>query len=64
MEHKRLCRASYDRRIFGVCGGIAHYFNVDPTIVRVGMLLLVFVGGVSAFLYLAAALIMPVTEEY
>ena len=64
MEQKRLCRARYDRRIFGVCGGLAHYFNIDPTLVRVGMLLLVFAYGVSILFYLAAALIMPDTDEY
>ena len=31
MEPKRLCRASIDKKICGVCGGIAHYFDVDST---------------------------------
>lgn len=64
MEYKRLCRARYDRKILGVCGGLAHYFNIDPTVVRVGMLLLILAGGVSVLFYLLAALLMPESEEY
>ena len=64
MEYKRLCRARYDRKILGVCGGLAHYFRIDPTVVRVGMLLLILAGGVSVLFYLLAALLMPESEEY
>ena len=42
-----------------MCGGIARYFGVDPTVVRVITALLVFVGGLSLWVYLIAALIMP-----
>ena len=34
MEEKKLYRASIDKKICGVCGGIAHYFGVDSTLVR------------------------------
>ena len=34
MEPKRLCRASIDKKICGVCGGIAHYFDVDSNLIR------------------------------
>lgn len=64
MENKTLCRASIDKKIFGVCGGIAHYMNVDPTVVRLIAVILVFAFGLSAWVYLIAALIMPVTELY
>jgi phage shock protein C len=37
---KRLTRSSYDRMIAGVCGGLAHYFDVDPTLVRVAFVLI------------------------
>ena len=61
MEPKRLCRASIDKKICGVCGGVAEYFNIDPTIVR---LLCVLLGCTSTgvILYIIAAIIMP--EEY
>ena len=60
---KRLYRTTHsDAVICGVCGGIARYFNVDPTLVRLGTALLVFFGGLSLWVYIIAALIMP--KEY
>ena len=59
MEPKRLCRASVDKKICGVCGGIAEYFGVDPTIVRLAFVLLCFGWGSGLLAYIVAALIMP-----
>ena len=57
---KRLYRTTgSDAVICGVCGGIARYFNVDPTLVRVASVLLVVPGGMSLWVYIIAALIMP-----
>lgn len=64
MENKKLCRASIDKKIFGVCGGIAHYFGMDPTVVRLITAVLVFAFGLSLWVYIIAALIMPETDEY
>ena len=64
MEPKKLCRASIDKKIFGVCGGIAHYFNIDSNLVRLIAAVLVIAGGVSIWLYLIAAFIMPETDAY
>lgn len=64
MENKKLCRASLDKKIFGVCGGIAHYFGLDSTLVRLITVLLVFFAGLSLWVYIIAALIMPETPEY
>lgn len=50
---------SKDKKIFGVCGGIAEYFDIDPTLVRLawaGSVILFGVGGVA---YLIAALVLP-----
>ena len=58
MEMKRLTK-SYDRKICGVCGGIAEYLNIDPTIVRLIWLLLVLCAGTGVLAYIIAALIMP-----
>ena len=38
MEQKRLYRSTRNKMICGVCGGIAEYFNIDPTLVRLGVL--------------------------
>lgn len=52
-----------DARLFGVCGGLAEYFNIDPTILRVALVLLVWLGGLSLWIYLLAALIIPRKSE-
>lgn len=59
MEPKKLYRSSSNRMICGVCGGVAEYLNIDPTVVR---LLWVMFGifGVGVLVYIAAAIIMPV----
>ena len=60
MYMKRLYRTtSSDAVLCGVCGGIARYFGVDPTVVRVVTALLVFAGGLSLWVYVIAALLMP-----
>jgi phage shock protein PspC (stress-responsive transcriptional regulator) len=58
-EPRRLQRSRDDRVIAGVCGGLARYLNVDPVIVRVTAVALVFAGGAGLFLYLAAFLLVP-----
>jgi phage shock protein PspC (stress-responsive transcriptional regulator) len=56
---KRLARSNNDRIIAGVCGGIARYLNVDPTLIRLGFVLLVIPGGVSPLLYLLLWAVLP-----
>ena len=57
---KRLYRTTgSDAVICGVCGGIARYFEVDPTLVRVATVVLVAFAGLSLWAYVIAALIMP-----
>lgn len=57
---KKLYKSKYDRKLCGVCGGIAEYFQVDSTLVR---LILIIAGLVSAgagvVFYILAALLMP-----
>lgn len=55
---KKLYRSRRDRKIFGVCGGIAEYFNIDATLVRLGLVVLVALGGSGVLAYIVAALIM------
>jgi len=56
--HKQLQRSS-DKKIFGVCGGLGEYFDVDPTIVRVIFLAGLIIFGTGLLLYLVLALVMP-----
>lgn len=57
--NKKLYRSSHDKIIAGVCGGLAEYFDVDPTIVRLLFVLAVVMGGGGVILYLILWLIMP-----
>jgi len=57
--YRRLTLSTDDKMIGGVCGGIAAYFNVDPTLVRVIAVVLALVGGGGIIAYLLAWLIMP-----
>jgi phage shock protein PspC (stress-responsive transcriptional regulator)/predicted membrane protein len=56
---RRLLRSRDDRVLGGVCGGLARYFNVDPLIIRIAAVALVFLGGVSIVAYVAALLLVP-----
>jgi phage shock protein C len=58
-EKKKLYRSNDDRWIAGVCGGIADYFNIDATLVRVLFILFGFVIGGSIILYIILWLIIP-----
>lgn len=56
---KRLMRSRTDRKLFGVCGGIATYLDVDPTLVRVGFVLGSVVFGPLILIYLGLAFAIP-----
>ena len=55
---KRLYRSSDNKIIFGICGGIGEYFNIDPTLIRLVFLMMCFMFGGGFIVYLIAALIM------
>ena len=63
---KKLTRSANDKKLFGVCGGVAEYFDVDPTLVRVGILALtIFTGLIPGLvLYFCMALVMPEKGVY
>jgi phage shock protein PspC (stress-responsive transcriptional regulator) len=56
---RRLYRSRSDRVIGGVCSGIAKYFAIDPVIVRIAAVALIFLGGTGIVAYIAALLLMP-----
>ena len=59
-EPKRLYRTEHGAAMLcGVCGGIAEYFNIDPSIVRLVWAALVIMGGTGILLYIIAAIILP-----
>lgn len=56
---KKLYKSDVDKKLCGVCGGIAEYFDVDPTIVRLIWVLFGLTVGAGIIAYIIAALIMP-----
>lgn len=63
MAKKRLCKSRQNRVIAGVCGGLADYFNVDPTIVRICVVIFACIKGVGLLAYIIAALVMPINQD-
>lgn len=56
---KRLYRSRTDRMIWGVCGGLAKYFDIDPTIVRLIAVLSIFISGLGILAYIILAIVVP-----
>ncbi len=61
---RRLYKSRRNKVIDGVCGGIAEYFDVDPTIVRILWILITLMGGSGFILYIVAMIIMPANPEH
>ena len=56
---KKLYKSNQNKMIDGVCGGIAEYFGIDPTVVRLIWALFSLMGGSSILAYIIAAIIIP-----
>jgi phage shock protein C len=56
---KKLYKSKVDKKLAGVCGGVAEYFGLDPTLVRLGYAVLVLFAGTGLLLYIVCAFIMP-----
>ena len=61
---KRLYRSRTDRQLSGVCGGVAEYLAIDPTIVRIIWVILTLAGGPGLILYIILALVVPEEPEF
>ena len=59
MSNKKLYKSSVTRMLCGVCGGIAEYFNIDPTLVRLVWVIITLMGGAGILAYIIAAIIIP-----
>lgn len=57
--NKRLYKSNENRMLDGVCGGIAEYFGIDPTLVRLGWVAFCALGGSGFLAYIIAAIIIP-----
>ena len=61
---KQLIRSGHDKKIAGVCAGVAHYLDMDPTIVRVIWGVLAFGYGAGVVAYIILWIIAPVSTDY
>ena len=59
MNGKRLYRSESNRMLCGVCAGIAEYFGIDPTLVRLAWVLFCVLGGSGVLAYILSAIIIP-----
>ena len=64
MSDKRLYRSSTNSMICGVCGGIAEYFNIDSTLVRLAWIAFTCLGGSGILAYIIAAIVMSDDPGY
>ena len=60
---KKLYKSSKNKMIDGFCDGIAEYFNIDPTLVRIGQVLFSAMGGAGVLAYIIMAIVMPRNPE-
>ena len=60
---KRLYRSRSDRKIAGVCGGMAHYFGIDPVIPRIVWLALILAAGTGLLAYVICWVVIPIEPE-
>lgn len=61
---KRLYRSDTNKMLAGVCGGIAEYFDIDPTIVRLGWIFLSLAAGSGLIVYIICAIVIPKKSSY
>lgn len=63
MKQKKLLRSRKNRMIAGICGGMADYFGIDATLVRIGFVIISLLPGPSIIFYLLAWIIIPLEPE-
>ena len=61
---KKLYKSNQNKMLDGVCGGIAEYFGIDPTVVRLIWVLFSLMGGCGILAYIIAAIILPETNAF
>ena len=59
MEKKKLYKSEQDKKICGVCSGIAKYFSLDATLVRLALVAFCLLGGSGVLAYIICAIVMP-----
>ncbi len=60
---KKLYRSRTDRMIWGVCGGLARYLNVDPTLIRILFVITLFFGSLGFWVYIIMTIVVPLEPK-
>jgi len=60
---KKLYLSKNDKKLCGVCGGLAEYFEIDPTLIRLLWVLAVIFAGAGILAYIIAAIVIPKSPE-
>lgn len=60
---KKLYKSQADKKLCGVCGGLAEYFGIDSTLVRLAVVLITLIWGAGLIAYIIAALVMSYKPE-
>lgn len=60
---KTLYKSKNERKLCGVCGGVAEYLGIDVNIVRIAAIVSVFFGGLGVIAYIAAAFMLPEKDD-
>ena len=61
--NKKLYKSNENEMLDGVCGGIAEYFDIDPTVARLGWVVFCALGGSGILAYIIAAIVIPRRPE-
>ena len=61
---KKLYRSKTEKKLAGVCGGLAKYFSIDPTLVRLGLVAFYLLGGSGILAYIICAFVIPEEPDY
>jgi len=56
---KKLYRSRTDRKIWGICGGLAKYLDMDPTVVRIIAVVSIFISGIGIIAYIVMRIMVP-----
>lgn len=64
MNHKRLYKDRTNQKICGVCSGVAKFFSIDPTLVRLGLVVFSLLGGSGVLAYIVCAIVIPDEPGY
>jgi phage shock protein C len=63
MASKRLYRSRNEKMVAGVCGGLADYLDIDPTIIRIIWVVVTLMGGAGLLAYLVMWIVVPLEPE-